>query len=98
MEVPVPTVAEAGQGAAYLTDKAGITATVLAIGALILIAAFIWERIKCSKDSEKAWARVTALSEARTADALATLTALANVTNALGKVSTLLESVDRRGR
>lgn len=96
--VPLPTAAEAGAGLAWFNSQAGIVATVLAVVALALAAAYIWERIKCGKEMEAAWARVTAISEARTADALATIKALGETTAALGKVATLVDSIDRRAR
>lgn len=97
-DIPIPTAQEVGTGLAWFNTQAGIVATVLAVVALALAAAYIWERIKCGKEMENAWARVTEISTARTNDALATIKALGETTAALGKVATLMESIDRRAR
>ena len=69
--VPIPTVAEAGQGAAWFTTQAGIVATVLAVICITMIFGIVFLFRNCKKEMESAWARVTVISEARSADARA---------------------------
>jgi hypothetical protein len=98
MNAPIPTAAEAGAGIAWFASQAGLLATVLALVALALATAYVWERIRCGKEMQMAWDRITEISKARTDDGIAVAKALSDSAVALAKVATLVESIDRRGR
>ncbi len=70
-DIPLPTVAEAGQGVSWFTTQAGIVATVLAVFCVVFAAAIVFLVRYFGKAQEEAWARVTTISESRSADARA---------------------------
>ena len=70
-EIPIPTVQEAGQGVSWFASQAGIVATVEAVFIAVLIAAVVGCVKYFGAQTRDAWVRVTAISEARTADSKA---------------------------
>lgn len=46
----LPTVEQAGSATVWFTTQAGITATVLAVGCIILLTALIWSMRHCRKE------------------------------------------------
>lgn len=97
-EIPIPTAAEAGQGIAWFTDNTNIATTILALLCVTLIVGVVFLFKHCKGEMEKAWVRVTAISEARSADALATVKALADNSLALSRVADRVDISDRRSR
>lgn len=91
-DIPIPTVAEAGQGVGWFTTQAGIVATVLAIVAIALAAGLILLFRSCKADMAAAWVRVTQISEARSADSKAGDEAIAKNTLALTIVAERLNN------
>lgn len=98
MEVPIPTVEQAGQGFTYFATQAGLLNAVFAVFIIGMAAAIFFIVKMCRTDQDAAWARVTEISKERTADALATVKALGDTAAALGKVATLMEVIDRRSK
>lgn len=70
-EIPIPTASEAGTALAYLDSQAGIVATILAVFCAVFIAAIVMGIRYFGSQMRDAWARVTQISEARTADSKA---------------------------
>lgn len=70
-DVPIPTIAEAGQGVAWFNSQAGLVSTVLAIFCVAFAATLFFAVRYFGRQLEAAWVRVTAISEARSADSRA---------------------------
>lgn len=70
-DIPIPTVAEAGQGVAWFNTQAGLVSTVLAIFCIAFAAAIVLLVRYYGKQLDAAWVRVTSISEARSADSKA---------------------------
>jgi len=91
-DIPIPTVAEAGQGVAWFTTQAGLVATVLAVCCGVLMAAIISGVRYFGKQMDGAWVRVTQISDARQADSKAADDALNKNTLALTIVAERLNN------
>lgn len=95
-DIPVPSVAEAGAGLAWFNSQAGIVATVLAVFCIVLIVAIIFLFRSCKTEMIGAWVRVTEISNARQADALAMIQAIGSNTTALAVISAKVDIGERR--
>ena len=83
-DIPIPTVAEVGQGVGWLSQNSNQgTVAFLAVACVILIAAIVALVWYLGGQVKDAWARVTAISEARSADSRAGDAALAANTLAM---------------
>ena len=96
-ERPIPTIDQAANGAVWFTTQAGIAATILAVVSIALATAMVLLFRSCRAEMAGAWARVTAISEARSVDSKEMAQALTNNTVALARVSERVEIADRRG-
>lgn len=71
-EIPIPTVSEVGQGVGWVSQNANQgTVAVLAVACVVLMAAIVAVIWYFGSQVRDAWARVTAISEARSADSKA---------------------------
>lgn len=83
-DIPIPTAADAGHGFAYLTEHGDGISTAILAAFVILMAGALWLVVRYfGKQNEMAWARVTVISDARSADSRAGDDAIAKNTLAL---------------
>lgn len=93
----IPSNQEIGGATVWFTSQAGITATVLAVFCVVLIVAIVFLVRYFGQQMDAAWKRVTAISEARSADATAMVEAIGTNTTALAVISARVDIGDRRG-
>lgn len=92
-DIPIiPTAAEAGQGLAWFSTQAGIVSAVLAVVCIVLCTGLVLLFRNCKQEMAAAWARVTQISDARSADSKAGDAAIAANTLALTIVSERLNN------
>lgn len=82
----------------FLADQFGPAGFVLFLVAAGLATALYKLHRACRDDMAGAWARVTAISEARTADSQSMLKAISDNTVALARVAERVDISDRRNR